>query len=397
MELAEQQQLPVGRHLAVDERGVLLRATWRLDHGFINLSLWRDDTCVETFHLTPAAAAELVLVPRVGPRRRHRGRIRRTTHRHPGRERRLAATADRPVGRPDADHVEIVPLVAGGRPRVRGRQGRPLSDSPFPPGFFERADEDVDAAFYGVPRLVTHIDDAAILAVGELYEELGIDGDVLDLISSWISHFRTPPRHLRVLGMNDAELRANSMAAERIVHDLNDDPRIPLADASVDDVVCCVSVDYLTQPSPSSPTCPGAAAREATSCAPSATGVRTKAIRGWLSSPTTSTARSSPSIRAVRRFRGPDGEPPHAARSPRRPALRRVGHPGGGGSAQSRKCRRGGTRARWETRGARVAAEGRGRDRRSEPSLARENGHRRPPPRGRRARSSSPVGSRRGA
>jgi len=60
MELAAQQQLPVGRHLAVDERGVLLRATWRLDHGFINLSLWRDDVCVETFHLTPAAAAELI-------------------------------------------------------------------------------------------------------------------------------------------------------------------------------------------------------------------------------------------------------------------------------------------------------------------------------------------------
>jgi hypothetical protein len=53
-------QLPVGRHLAVDERGVGLRATWRLDHGFINLSLWRDQICVETFHLTPQAAAELV-------------------------------------------------------------------------------------------------------------------------------------------------------------------------------------------------------------------------------------------------------------------------------------------------------------------------------------------------
>jgi hypothetical protein len=53
-------QLPVGRHLAVDERGVGLRATWRLDHGFINLSLWREGTCVETFHLTPAAAAELI-------------------------------------------------------------------------------------------------------------------------------------------------------------------------------------------------------------------------------------------------------------------------------------------------------------------------------------------------
>jgi SAM-dependent methyltransferase len=99
-----------------------------------------------------------------------------------------------------------------------------------------------------VPRLVTHIDDDAIAAVGELYDELGIGGDVLDLMSSWISHFRSPPRHLRVLGMNEEELRANPMASERIVHDLNADPHIPLPDACVDDAVCCVSVDYLTQP-----------------------------------------------------------------------------------------------------------------------------------------------------
>jgi SAM-dependent methyltransferase len=109
-------------------------------------------------------------------------------------------------------------------------------------------DEDDDAAFYAEPRLVTHIDDAAIAAVGDLYEELGIDGDVLDLMSSWVSHFKTTPRHLRVLGMNATELDANREAAERIVHDLNADPRIPLADESVDDVVCCVSVDYLTRP-----------------------------------------------------------------------------------------------------------------------------------------------------
>jgi SAM-dependent methyltransferase len=118
----------------------------------------------------------------------------------------------------------------------------------FPERFFTRMDEDDDAHFYVEPRLVTHIDDAAIAAVGELYDELGIAGDVLDLMSSWVSHFRTPPRHLRVLGMNAAELDANPMANERIVHDLNADPRIPLADASVDDVVCCVSVDYLTRP-----------------------------------------------------------------------------------------------------------------------------------------------------
>jgi SAM-dependent methyltransferase len=118
----------------------------------------------------------------------------------------------------------------------------------FPPGFFDRADEGDDAAFYVPPRLVTHIDDDAIAAVGELYEELGVRGDVLDLMSSWVSHFRVAPRHLRVLGMNSTELDANPMASERIVHDLNADPRIPLPDECVDDVVCCVSVDYLTRP-----------------------------------------------------------------------------------------------------------------------------------------------------
>ena len=56
---AEAPRLPVGRMLAVDERGVGLRATWRLDRGFLNVSLWRDDVCVETFHLTPNDAARL--------------------------------------------------------------------------------------------------------------------------------------------------------------------------------------------------------------------------------------------------------------------------------------------------------------------------------------------------
>ncbi|HVL06177.1 MAG TPA: hypothetical protein VM388_09315 [Acidimicrobiales bacterium] len=48
------------RHLAIDERGIGLRATWRLEQGFVNLSLWRHDVCVETFRLTPAEASGLV-------------------------------------------------------------------------------------------------------------------------------------------------------------------------------------------------------------------------------------------------------------------------------------------------------------------------------------------------
>ena len=122
------------------------------------------------------------------------------------------------------------------------------TDPAFPDWFFTRADDADDALFYGPQRLVTHIDDAAIAAVGELYDELAIAGSVLDLMSSWISHFRTPPADLTVLGMNSAELEANPEATSRVVHDLNRDPALPFEDDTFDHVVCCVSVDYLTSP-----------------------------------------------------------------------------------------------------------------------------------------------------
>jgi len=118
----------------------------------------------------------------------------------------------------------------------------------FPEGFFSRVDEGDDANFYASARMVTHIDEGAIAAVGDLYEELGVNGRVLDLMSSWISHFRSRPEHLTVLGMNESELQANEMAHDLLVHDLNDTPTLPYPDNSFDDAVCVVSVDYLTQP-----------------------------------------------------------------------------------------------------------------------------------------------------
>jgi len=48
------------RFIVLDERAGGLRATWHAERGFVNLSLWRDDRCVETFHLTPEAASDLV-------------------------------------------------------------------------------------------------------------------------------------------------------------------------------------------------------------------------------------------------------------------------------------------------------------------------------------------------
>ncbi|HEY1741170.1 MAG TPA: methyltransferase domain-containing protein [Acidimicrobiia bacterium] len=118
----------------------------------------------------------------------------------------------------------------------------------FPEWFFDRDDRAADGDFYREPRLVTHIDDHAIAAVGALYDELAITGDVLDLMSSWVSHFRAAPRSLTVLGMNGTELDANPMATNRVVHDLNLEPSLPFAGATFDAVTCCVSVDYLVRP-----------------------------------------------------------------------------------------------------------------------------------------------------
>jgi SAM-dependent methyltransferase len=117
-----------------------------------------------------------------------------------------------------------------------------------PDEFFDRTDPAPDDVFYSWPRLVTHIDAAAIAAVGQLYEQLAIDGEVLDLMSSWVSHFHRAPSRLTVLGMNSEELSANPQAAVTVVHDLNAAPQLPFHDNAFEAVVCCVSVDYLTRP-----------------------------------------------------------------------------------------------------------------------------------------------------
>ena len=125
-----------------------------------------------------------------------------------------------------------------------------MSDDGWPPGFFDRQDPSDDGDFYAPPRFVTHIDDGAIAAVRDLYDELGVpDGRVLDLMSSWVSHLsREPSGGLVALGMNAAELQANPLAEVVVVHDLNVDPRLPFEDASFAAVTCCVSIDYLLRP-----------------------------------------------------------------------------------------------------------------------------------------------------
>ena len=120
----------------------------------------------------------------------------------------------------------------------------------FPPGAFDRLDDEDDAHFYSFPRRVVHIDDGAIEALGKLYAELVSGaGCVLDLMASWRSHL--PPSFSgRVvgLGLNQEEMLDNPCLAETVVHDLNRDPRLPFPDRRFDAVLCAVSVQYLTRP-----------------------------------------------------------------------------------------------------------------------------------------------------
>lgn len=145
--------------------------------------------------------------------------------------------------------VDWVSLLTEG-PGMQARwQGRPtdfFSGNPF-----ARADDGDDAAFYAKPRLVHHLDRTARDMVADLYRRFVTDGArVLDLMSSWTSHLPETARPASVsgLGMNRTELKENPALTDIVVHDLNDDPLLPYADAAFDVVICTVSVEYLTRP-----------------------------------------------------------------------------------------------------------------------------------------------------
>lgn len=145
--------------------------------------------------------------------------------------------------------VDWLELAAYG-PGMQARAGDTPTDF-FADKAFARQDEADDARFYERPRLVQHLDAAARGAISRLYGELLRPGaDVLDLMGSWVSHLpdTLPVGSLTVLGMNREELAANPRATERVIHDLNCDPRLPLPAGRYDAVVCTASVEYLVRP-----------------------------------------------------------------------------------------------------------------------------------------------------
>ncbi|GAQ77968.1 S-adenosyl-L-methionine dependent methyltransferases [Klebsormidium nitens] len=108
-----------------------------------------------------------------------------------------------------------------------------------------------DRAFYSFPRLVTHVDDQFLNTLTEVYRQrIPAGAEVLDLMSSWVSHLPPEVSYKRVvgLGMNAAELARNPRLDAFFVKNLNEEPQLEAADCSFDAVLICVSVQYLQQP-----------------------------------------------------------------------------------------------------------------------------------------------------
>jgi SAM-dependent methyltransferase len=114
---------------------------------------------------------------------------------------------------------------------------------------FARLDHSDDARFYAVPRKVVHLEPGAIEALRGVYAQHFPPGAVvLDLMSSWRSHLPAALGRVVGLGMNADEMEDNPQVDEWVVHDLNDDARLPFPDAAFDAVACAVSVQYLVRP-----------------------------------------------------------------------------------------------------------------------------------------------------
>ena len=106
-----------------------------------------------------------------------------------------------------------------------------MEEPPFRPEFFARLDEEPDEAFYTMPRKVVHIDEAAIAAITQgLPEILPPNGVVLDLLSSWRSHWPEgfPKQRLVGLGLNAEEMADNPDLDEYVVHNVNAAPPVAL-------------------------------------------------------------------------------------------------------------------------------------------------------------------------
>ncbi len=126
-----------------------------------------------------------------------------------------------------------------------------MAEQSFQPEHFARLDDSADPLFYTEARKVVHINEAAIAAVAQFFRDtLPADGVVLDLMSSWRTHWPAdlPKQRLTGLGLNAEEMADNPDLDDYVVHDLNAEPSLPFDADTFDAVVVTVSIQYMTKP-----------------------------------------------------------------------------------------------------------------------------------------------------
>jgi SAM-dependent methyltransferase len=117
---------------------------------------------------------------------------------------------------------------------------------------FSRLDESEDDLFYSRDRFVSHLDSRALATVEYLIVTLIVEDHpvILDLMAGWDSHIPKSlhPSQVVGLGLNPNELKDNKALTKSVLHDLNQNPRLPFPDSNFDAVINTVSLDYMTQP-----------------------------------------------------------------------------------------------------------------------------------------------------
>ncbi|HEY9637037.1 MAG TPA: class I SAM-dependent methyltransferase [Coleofasciculaceae cyanobacterium] len=119
------------------------------------------------------------------------------------------------------------------------------------PDDWTKLDDSDDTEFYSLPRLVTHVDEGFIDQLTQLYRDrLKPNTRIFDMMSSWVSHLPGEMEfaHVEGHGMNEDELVRNPRLDHYFVQNLNQNPKLPLADEDFDAVLNCVSVQYLQYP-----------------------------------------------------------------------------------------------------------------------------------------------------
>ena len=114
-----------------------------------------------------------------------------------------------------------------------------------------KLDSSDDAIFYSEPRFVHHLDAGFRARLTNLYRErIPPCAQVLDLMSSWVSHLPDDVSYDQVTGhgLNGDELKANPRLDRHWVQNLNSEQSLPVDDASIDATLIVAGWQYLQQP-----------------------------------------------------------------------------------------------------------------------------------------------------